>query len=317
MYVADIQRFAPKPWVRPLSACLPQPGSTLQSTVLCDGDVRWISQMEDDGEIFACGITGDGVAFVSSVIAGHLDKTVFLSVNWDNADATADDGTSAGSSSMRRVLSMGLTRDGTRAATGHVYGAVLLWDVETGELVGDGLYPVLNEIRSVLSVAFSADGKRVGWIAEDGTLRVRDVETGESIDVLRGHNFVGGVALSADGSLVASGSRDSSVRVLDVKTGDLVGDALQGTVATFRSLRSRRTASAWYLDQRTQPCECGIWRRGSLWAMHCVGTVAALELLRSLQTGRAWHPDHGTGQCECGMWRPGKPRAMLFGTTSR
>lgn len=49
-YWADVELCAERPWVKGLSVCLP--GGALQSTVLCEGEVKCISLLDDGGKAY-------------------------------------------------------------------------------------------------------------------------------------------------------------------------------------------------------------------------------------------------------------------------
>lgn len=77
MYLKNVEGCVERPWVKPLSACLPEPSRALQSSVLCDGWVQWISQVDDGEKYIVCG-TRDDLVFVSTVIGGQIQKTVVI-----------------------------------------------------------------------------------------------------------------------------------------------------------------------------------------------------------------------------------------------
>lgn len=226
MYLSDIERYAERPWVKALSACLPAPGGALQSTVLSDGEVTWISEVDYNGNLVACG-RSLGEAFVTTVTGGHLEKTVWLPAIEEGAESTFSDGSYAGSAALAEVSEVCCTRDGARAVTGHADGTVQLWDAKKGK-PSSKTHQGHNEW--VECVALSADGRYAASGSGDNTVMVWNTETGEPVgDALIGHcGLVQSVALSADGKRVASGSADDTVRVWDMETEKLVVNALHG-----------------------------------------------------------------------------------------
>jgi WD40 repeat protein len=117
--------------------------------------------------------------------------------------------------------------DGTRIASGGAGNAVQMWDVATGQPVGD---PLIGHTDAIQSLAFSPDGKRVVSGSYDKTVRVWDAATGQPIgDPLTGNtDGVMGVAFSPDGTHIASGGVDGTVRLWDAHTGKPLGHPMGG-----------------------------------------------------------------------------------------
>ena len=92
--------------------------------------------------------------------------------------------------------------------SGDKFGAVRLWDTETGEPT-----PTLNgHTDDVNSVTFSPDGYTLASGSSDHTVRLWDAVTGVLLRTLEGHtDDVNGVAFSPDGGTLASGSADGTV----------------------------------------------------------------------------------------------------------
>jgi WD40 repeat protein/serine/threonine protein kinase len=103
---------------------------------------------------------------------------------------------------------------------------LILWDVETGEVVRrlDG------HQGDVLSVTFSRDGSLLASGGTDNTIILWDVETGQEIQRFRGHTApIRGVSISPDGVLLASGAEDNSVVLWDIASGEQLLE-LQGHI---------------------------------------------------------------------------------------
>lgn len=179
------------------------------------------------GRLFVCGTPYDTrSAFVSTVIHGNVEKTVFLS-RWDEGSRNfADMGTLSESDdclgSSAEVQSLSETvesaRDSRKGTSEDSFG---------GDISAEFIFS-----RNSLCWATSCnrDGTRLVTGHGDGSVQLWNTETGEVIgNTLRGHEGpVGCVAWSADGKLVASGSSDMTVRVWDANTGKPVGRALRG-----------------------------------------------------------------------------------------
>ncbi|KAG2740138.1 WD40 repeat-like protein, partial [Suillus brevipes Sb2] len=109
--------------------------------------------------------------------------------------------------------SISFSPDGTRIVSGSNDGTVRLWDVGTGQPVGQSLKGHTN---LVTSVSFSRDGTRIVSGSCDKTVRLWDATTGQPIgQPLRGHtNWVTSVSFSSDGTRIISCSQwDETVRV--------------------------------------------------------------------------------------------------------
>jgi WD40 repeat protein len=74
--------------------------------------------------------------------------------------------------SIGPVYSVAFSPDGKTLAAGSADGTVGLWDVATGQQIGD---PLAAPGGPVYSVAFSPDGKTLAAGSADGTIRLWDV----------------------------------------------------------------------------------------------------------------------------------------------
>ncbi|KAF5366068.1 hypothetical protein D9757_012392 [Collybiopsis confluens] len=126
-----------------------------------------------------------------------------------------------------RVQSIAVSPNGHQFVSGLRDGIVRIWNVQTGQQIGD---PLHGHTSLVTSVAFSPDGQQVVSGSRDGTVRIWNVQTGQWLgDPLYGHtDYVTSVAFSPDGQQVVSGSRDGTVRIWNVQTGQQIGDPLYG-----------------------------------------------------------------------------------------
>jgi WD40 repeat protein/tRNA A-37 threonylcarbamoyl transferase component Bud32/tetratricopeptide (TPR) repeat protein len=157
-----------------------------------------------------------------------------------------------------RVMTVAVSPDGKRLASGDSIGKIKLWDAHSGEeqetleghkgtvwgvtfspdgrkLLSAGsdysvrvwdtvrgleLLTLSGHTNPVSCAVFSPDGKRIASASQDQTVRVWNAATGREQLVLRGHtNYVWSVAFSPDGKRLASSGSDSVVRVWDTNSG--------------------------------------------------------------------------------------------------
>ncbi|MCS7065567.1 MAG: Ig-like domain-containing protein [Fimbriimonadales bacterium] len=117
------------------------------------------------------------------------------------------------------ILSLAVSPNGTRVATGDWNGNIHLRSMPGGALVRQ--WSASNS--EVKSLAFSPDGSLLASASMDGAARLWSAETGTLVHTLSGHT--GGataVAFSADGSLIATGDSSGAVRLWNASTGNLI-----------------------------------------------------------------------------------------------
>ncbi|KAF5371528.1 hypothetical protein D9757_010362 [Collybiopsis confluens] len=133
------------------------------------------------------------------------------------------------------VQSIAVSPNGHQLVSGLRDGIVRIWNVQTGQQIGD---PLHGHTSLVISVAFSPDGQQVVSGSQDETVRIWNVQTGQQIgDPLHGHTSnVTSVAFSPDGQQVVSGSWDQTVTIWNVQTGQQIGDPLHGHTSGVNSV---------------------------------------------------------------------------------
>ena len=114
--------------------------------------------------------------------------------------------------SMRGVLSVGWSPDGTRLVSGSDDGTIRIWDPDDGTELGR----LEGHTSGVRSVGWSPDGTRLVSGSNDGTIRVWDPDERSELGRLEGHtDWVWSVGWSPDGTRLVSGSNDGTIRIWD------------------------------------------------------------------------------------------------------
>jgi WD40 repeat protein len=112
-------------------------------------------------------------------------------------------------------LSVALSPDGVRVATGAAENTVKIWNVATGA----ELHTLRGHSGDIYTVTFSpdAEGRWVASAGEDSTVKIWNSQSGELVHSLRGHlGLVSSLAFTPDGQKLVSGSRDHTAKVWDV-----------------------------------------------------------------------------------------------------
>ena len=121
-----------------------------------------------------------------------------------------------GGRSTNHMHSAAFSPDSTQVASGHVDGALKLWEVSTGRLIR-----TLWHAKSVEAVAFSRDGTRLLSGSADTTVKLWDTATGQLVRAFEGHSSnVRSVAFTPDEKRVISGGYDTTARIWDTTTGE-------------------------------------------------------------------------------------------------
>ena len=138
----------------------------------------------------------------------------------------AEDGIVRAMSPAGDKLAMTLEPDNT---------SVLLWDLETGQPIGEPMPAHTGEIHGW---TFSPDGNLLATASFDGSVRLWDAVQGAPLlEPLLAHDGrVLSVAFSPDGKTLASGGTDNLIYLWDTATGTLVGPPLAGHGNWVRAL---------------------------------------------------------------------------------
>jgi WD40 repeat protein len=119
------------------------------------------------------------------------------------------------------VISVAFSPDNKLIATGSRDYAIIVWDVETGDIITG---PLDGHSDFVCSVNFSPDCKQVLSASADKTIRLWDVCTGNAVvGPLEGHtDQVLCAVFSPDGKHIISGSRDMTIRLWYIQPGAVI-----------------------------------------------------------------------------------------------
>ena len=164
---------------------------------------------------------------------------------WDAASGQAVH--TFGGRDTNHLRSAAFSPDKTHAVTGHINGALHLWELAGGQQVRS-----LWHSRTIEAVAFSRDGGRLLTGSGDATIKLWDAATGQTIRTFDGPLRLGQVVtFTPDEKRVISGSDDSTVRIWDAATGEQLAMLLTAKTTSGWSSRPRASST---LRPRARRC---------------------------------------------------------------
>ena len=107
---------------------------------------------------------------------------------------------------------MAYSFDGSRIVSGSDDKTILVWNAESGEIIGE---PITGHKRGVNSVCFSPDGRRILSGSDDTTARVWDAVTGKPLfpPFMSRADRINSVCFFPDETRFATGSFDGTIRI--------------------------------------------------------------------------------------------------------
>jgi WD40 repeat protein len=185
--------------------------------------------LEHTSEVRSVAFAPDG----QTVASGGVDQTIIIwdietggsitTLGPDNPDTTEEQEGHASA-----VYSVVFSPDGTILASGSGDNTILLWNVNTGELVVD---PLIGHESWIMSLAFSPDGRILASGSADEHIHFWSPTSGESFGTFTGHrDYVRSLVFNQEeilldqtpyqaGSLLLSASDDGYVLLWDLAQG--------------------------------------------------------------------------------------------------
>ncbi|MBU7584965.1 MAG: hypothetical protein KAF91_19005 [Nostoc sp. TH1S01] len=139
----------------------------------------------------------------------YLQDTPLKRVNFAYADLSK----SVFAKTFSTIISTAFSPDGKTLATGHFNGALIIWDVTSGQQ----LIECPAHTGLVWSITFSPDGHTLATAGQDEIIKLWNVKTGQCLQTLAGHT--GGVVciVFRDENTFISSSTDFTIRFWDIK----------------------------------------------------------------------------------------------------
>ncbi len=122
------------------------------------------------------------------------------------------------------VLSIAVSEDNKRAASGGRDGTVRIWHLETDPMMHTYQEPLMHTYQAdrgwVEAVCFTPDGRYVLSAGRHGRILKRDLETGEVVAEMLHGDWVRALVCTPDGRTVCAGGEDNTITCWDLATGE-------------------------------------------------------------------------------------------------
>jgi WD40 repeat protein/energy-coupling factor transporter ATP-binding protein EcfA2 len=120
----------------------------------------------------------------------------------------------------RAVMTVAISRDGSRLATGTDQGKVRVWDLTTGAPLFE---PLDQGDQAIKGVSFSPDGALVASGSQDFKVRLVDARTGKArFEPLTFPNIVNEAVFSSDGAYLAANVFAEDVPIIETSSGKVL-----------------------------------------------------------------------------------------------